>query len=215
MLDSKDLRSFRTILVLLIAFTIFLFLVKSRSLETPNQQFRVLTQKYQTQPPPPQPLVESTHASTIKQPVHVTYVHFINTKDLITVDNFKFFMNFAYAPCNPDIFFTIILNQIDASSNVSSKLVDILGANLVDKVQKCSIDANFNESVSLTGTNPQNTKIIVRENKPGGDLCAFVELMKTAFWINNEKLYNIFFFINSSVRGPFLPSYYLKPWYSS
>jgi hypothetical protein len=142
-----------------------------------------------------------------KNLLHVSYVHYLDTTDAPTIDNFKFFMHFAYSPCDRRVFFTIILNQKDVKSRDAKKyLTELLGESLYTTVRRCLIEADMNNSER------RNTQILLRENQPGGDLCAQVDFLRSEFWLSNEKLFKFFLFINSSVRGPFLPSYFLKPW---
>jgi hypothetical protein len=147
-----------------------------------------------------------------KRLVHVSYVHYLDTKDKQTVENFKFFIDFAYSPCDQQVFFTITLNQDDVSKNPREYLRSLLGLNVYEKLSRCLITAN---NIALNSKIKQNTQIIIRKNRPGSDLCAQVEFLRSEFWLSNEKLFKYFFFINSSVRGPFLPTYYFKRWYDN
>jgi hypothetical protein len=140
--------------------------------------------------------------------IHVSYVHYFDTKDKPTEDNFKFFMHFAYVPCDPRVFFTIIFNKKDVTKSPRYYLENLLGDKLYRKVRDCL----FNTKNKLSSKFKRNTQIIMRSNRPGGDLCAQVDFLKSDFWSRNEKIFKYFFFINSSVRGPFLPTYYLKKW---
>jgi hypothetical protein len=149
-----------------------------------------------------------------KQPrmrMHVFYVHYMDTKDKLTIDNFIFFMNFAYSACNPRVFFTIVLNRRNMDTNLMSDLEKVLGASILTLIKNCT----YNE-LDLSDRKQRghrNTKIIVRLNDHGGDLCANVDMLKSEFFKKNEHLFFYYFFINSSVRGPFLPNYYLRPWW--
>jgi hypothetical protein len=147
-----------------------------------------------------------------KKRVHVSYVHFLDTKDKPTVKNFKFFMDFAYLPCNPDVFFTIILNRKNVQRSTKKDLMNILGEELYEKLRNCLFHTKNGKNKKLNPGFKRNTQIIIRENQLGGDLCAHVDFLKSDFWSRNEKAFKYFFFINSSVRGPFLPVYYIKQW---
>jgi hypothetical protein len=205
MVEVKVLRSFKSIVIFLATIAFCYILIK----------FKFIVEHHTEKQSQPKLLPEQTrnelNEAKNDRLVHVSYVHFLDTRDAPTVENFKFFMNFAYAPCNPNIFFTLIFNCKDMTGNATQTLVDLLGSYLVYKLQKCSIDED--QTINFRPTSFKNTKIVLRKNKPGGDLCANVDNMKKQFWINNEKLFKYFFFINSSVRGPFLPTYYLKPWW--
>jgi hypothetical protein len=61
-------------------------------------------------------------------------------------------------------------------------------------------------------TTCKNTAIIIKNNK-GSDICANVQMFKTNHWKRIKNYFKYFFFINSSVRGPFLPNYWTKPWW--
>lgn len=116
---------------------------------------------------------------------HVFYVHYLNSRDENTVQNFLFFIQFAYSPCNRHISFTFVFNT-DRVINVTEPLVYLLGQDAVVKMINCE----------------SNTQIIARVNKPGGDLCAHVEQLQSSKWMTKEeKKYDYYFFINSSVRG--------------
>ena len=149
-------------------------------------------------------------ANTHKNPkIHISYVHFLHTVDMVTVDNFKFFMNFAYEPCHLDADFTIIINYEKSFSKTSTsdldKLISSTFSNKSDweKFKDCQ-----------NGLNPsRNTFIIMRENKDGGDLCAHADFLKMEFWLENKASYAYYFFINSSSRGPFLPNYWTQKWW--
>jgi hypothetical protein len=117
-------------------------------------------------------------------------------------------MHFAYSPCNPNVFFTIILNRKNNDSSLQDYLMNLLGEKLYQEVEDCL----FKDEGKLKLNFERNTQIITRINTPGGDLCSHVEFLKSDFWLSNGSLFKYFFFINSSVRGPFLPRYYLKKW---
>jgi hypothetical protein len=141
---------------------------------------------------------------------HIFYVHYMDTNDRFTVENFVFFMNFAYLPCDPQLFFTIVLNRRNMDTNLMSDLERILGSKTIGTMKNCM----YNElNLSNTDRGARNTKLVVRLNDQGGDLCANSDLLKSEFFKSNEQLFYYYFFINSSVRGPFLPNYYLKKWW--
>ena len=50
--------------------------------------------------------------------IHISYVHYLDTHDKITIENFKFFLHFAYEPCNADVDFTIILNVNNLNQSI-------------------------------------------------------------------------------------------------
>ena len=138
--------------------------------------------------------------------IHISYVHYLDTLDKITIENFKFFLHFAYEPCNADVDFTIILNVNNTNQPIFER--DLFrkafgnSARLMNEFQSCQDSQNPN----------RNTYLIVRQNKDGGDLCANAELVKSDFWLKNKDRYLYYFFINSSARGPFLPNYWRKKW---
>jgi hypothetical protein len=139
--------------------------------------------------------------------IHVSYVHYLDTTDGITSQNFKFFMHFAYEPCHVDVDYTIILNvnEIGKKSIFERDLFRNAFSNstrLMNEFQSCQ-----------NSKNPKrNTFLIVRKNVNGGDLCAHAELVKSDFWLENRNNYLYYFFINSSARGPFLPNYWTSKW---
>lgn len=157
--------------------------------------------------------IEPKHRITIQlldeiKLIHVFYAHYIETNDALSVENFLFFMNFGYKPCEKGIFFTFVFNRDKFDSDIINDLSKIIGEKLAFKLRECSINDNTIELSSI-----RNTKIIVRKNQKGGDLCGYVDMMKSQFWTKNENLFYYYFFINSSVRGPFLPNYWLRSWY--
>ena len=142
---------------------------------------------------------------------HVSYVHYLNTYDVRTVQNFKYFFHFAYEPCHEEIDFTITINTVDKMLLSGKKDIfdEILIKNALNNDLRLLTDI---KSCSNQKNPRRNTYVIVRENKPGGDLCAHVDFFKSAFWVKNKLKYKYYFFINSSARGPFLPNYWLKKW---
>lgn len=144
--------------------------------------------------------------------VHIAYVHFIDTQDKMTIENFKVFMDFAYTPCNPNAQFTFIFNHerpTEKDFNIYDTLYSVLGEEHTLNLLKCSLTSSFSNE-----TNPNaNTRVIFRLNKNGGDLCAHIEFLGSKEWDEIEKKFSFFFIINSSVRGPFLPNYWLRPWW--
>lgn len=161
--------------------------------------------------------------------LHVFYIHQWDGEDKLNKGNFAFFMNFAYIPCSSKVFFTILLthDKLNISENhanpnefhkrvkhylkkldYTKKFGEILGTEKANKLMKCintgdKVDGNFSSA---------NTKIYLLKNQLGSDLCAYKNLLNSDYWKLNQHLFAYFFFINSSVRGPFLPLYYFKPW---
>ena len=66
--------------------------------------------------------------------IHVLYVHYIDTKDQLTIDNFKYFMYFAYLPCDPFVDFRIILNTNSLNIQIYRELVKILDLSLINQL---------------------------------------------------------------------------------
>ena len=143
----------------------------------------------------------NNHYLINKQKVHIGYTHYIYTADATTIDNFKFFMKHAYLPCDEQTHFTIIINQNDISNDVFFSISFHLDVNLLNELKRCS-----------SGGPGSNTHVINRLNKEGSDLCAYVELLQSEYWKNIVGFFKYFMFFNSSVRGPFLPNYWLKTW---
>lgn len=137
------------------------------------------------------PALPSIQILDKKQPnkkLHIMYAHYLDSGDGNSIENFKFFIHFAYEPCHPDISYTFIFNVNNPQeTNLIERLSGLVGKEAADKMNKCA----------------QNTRLIVRQNKPGGDLCAFVEHLKTDEWKAMETRFSYFFFINSSVRGDY------------
>jgi hypothetical protein len=138
--------------------------------------------------------------------IHISYVHYLDTLDKITIENFKFFLHFAYVPCNADVDFTIILNVKNLNQPIFER--DFFRNAFGNSTR------SMNEFQSCQNShNPtRNTFLIVRQNKDGGDLCAHAEFVKSDFWLKNRDRYLYYFFINSSCRGPFLPNYWRRKW---
>jgi hypothetical protein len=140
--------------------------------------------------------------------IHVSYVHYLDTTDGVTSQNFQFFLHFAYEPCHVDVDYTIILNvnEIGNQSIFERALFrnafGVNNTNLINKFKSCQESNNPN----------RNTFLIVRKNIYGGDLCAHAELVKSDFWQTKRNNYLYYFFINSSARGPFVPNYWTSKW---
>lgn len=150
---------------------------------------------------------------------HVFYAHYMDTDDKLSVENLRYFMNFGYSPCDPDIFFTFIFNRKYMDTNLLDDLRALLGANIVQKMKACTCnDEDLTDSFARRrrrkGNLTPNTKIVVRLNDHGADLCAYSDMIRSEFWRRNEHLFFYYFFINSSARGPFLPNYYTNPWWT-
>jgi hypothetical protein len=138
--------------------------------------------------------------------IHISYVHYLDTLDKISSENFRFFMHFAYESCNTDVDFTIILNVNNTTQPLFERDLFRIAFNnstrLMDEFQSCQ-----------NRKNPKrNTFLIVRQNTDGGDLCSHADLMKSEFWKKNSYSYIYYFFINSTTRGPFLPNYWTRKW---
>jgi hypothetical protein len=151
--------------------------------------------------------------SNSKAKIHIAYVHFLDTSEHSTVENFRFFMHFAHYPCNSEVDFTIILNMAPSSYAQRSNIYNLdlfkKAFNSEEHLEK------FKSCESHNAANPmRNTYLILRENRDGGDLCAFADMIAhEKFWQKSKSIYKYFFFINSSARGPFLPNYWLRKWY--
>lgn len=127
--------------------------------------------------------------------LHIAYIHFLETKDQKSIENFKFFMDFAYEPCSNRIDYTFIFHT------------DSMQVNIFQVLRKMFDDDGFIDKLKYC----KNTQFKYRLNK-GSDLCAFKKLFASEYWNSRENDYQFYFFINSSVRGPFLPAYWTKPW---
>jgi hypothetical protein len=138
--------------------------------------------------------------------IHISYVHYLDTLDKITIENFKFFLHFAYDPCNADVDFTIILNVNNTNQPIFEREL------LRNAFGNSTRSMNEFKSCQNSHNPTRNTFLIVRQNKDGGDLCAHAEFVKSDFWLKNRERYLYYFFINSSCRGPFLPNYWVRKW---
>lgn len=129
--------------------------------------------------------------------IFISYVHKIDTNDEISHENFRFFMNFGLLPCDDRVHYRIILNTLYVYFDLWEQVGKILNDDdLIGKIKKCA-----------------NIEFIKRLNVLGTDLCGHIEIFKNQTWKNlllNQ--YKYYFFINSSVRGPFLPNYWTEPW---
>ena len=129
--------------------------------------------------------------------IFISYVHKIDTNDEISHENFRFFMNFGLLPCDHRVHYRIILNTLYVYFDLWEQVGKILNDDdLIGKIKKCA-----------------NIEFIKRLNVLGTDLCGHIEIFKNQTWKNlllNQ--YKYYFFINSSVRGPFLPNYWTEPW---
>ena len=148
-----------------------------------------------------------------KAKIHIAYVHYLDTSEQSTVENFRFFMHFAHYPCNSEVDFTIILNMAPSTYAQRSNIYNLdlfkQAFNSQEHLEK------FKSCESQNTENPnRNTYLILRVNRDGGDLCAFADMIANEkFWKKSKSIYSHFFFINSSARGPFLPNYWLRKWY--
>ena len=129
--------------------------------------------------------------------IFISYVHKIDTNDEISHENFRFFMNFGLLQCDDRVHYRIILNTLYVYFDLWEQVGKILNDDdLIGKIKKCA-----------------NIEFIKRLNVLGTDLCGHIEIFKNQTWKNlllNQ--YKYYFFINSSVRGPFLPNYWTEPW---
>ena len=110
--------------------------------------------------------------------------------------------------CHPEIDFTITLNT-DIVTSLESLFQHKLFLDAFSSRKQFLSDflACQSEENSM-----RNTRVILRQIRPGGDLCAHADLVKSEFWRESKSKYAYYFFINSSVRGPFLPNYWLRKW---
>ena len=142
--------------------------------------------------------------------IHVTYVHYLS-KDKLTDENFKFFIDFAYNPCHPRVFYTFLISVNSLNHfDLKKKLPKIIGEQQFNKILKCSKILKWDIKDDILQYFLNNTMIIIIKKTP--DLCALNNIFQTSFWKKIEKFFNFYFFINSTVRGPFLPNYWIKPW---
>ena len=154
--------------------------------------------------------------SDIVKKTHITYVHFFDTTENLTTENFKYFLNFAYIPCEKNLDFTIIINTIrikrvlklynDDGDELDSELDEFL-KNLIEDNE---IYRKFIECSNSKSNKNSNTLILI-DFHDGGDICSYSNHVNN-FLLKNKNKYSYFFYINSSARGPFLPSYWNQPW---
>jgi hypothetical protein len=98
----------------------------------------------------------------------------------------------------------IIYSYFEKNDDYKNNLVYFLNYGL----EECN-DYIFviNGNCTLKIPEQNNIKVIYRDNI-GYDFSAYGEALKT----NDIELYKYFFFINTSVRGPFLPDYVIMSW---
>ena len=216
--DSKFLKIFKVrhffklIVLKVLVFLLIISYYKHLNLISFNNDNTKLPATYNTKTKTSNPILILSKDALIKKLIHVFYVHHIDTSSAETKGNFKFFMNFAYAPCVPNVFFTLIFNRDDTSRDINEVLKIHLGESLSSNLIKCIIKENGPIDTNSNSSIRANTKVISRQNEAGPDLCAIVETFRLPFWTNNLNLFSYFIFINSSARGPFLPEYYFKKW---
>jgi hypothetical protein len=143
--------------------------------------------------------------------IHVTFMHDMDTNEQVTIDNLKYFLHFAYKPCNKEVDYTFIFNK-KITNQFSSKnyavygltqeLKEYLGKIIDLNLIKCSDTDEIDEST-----------LFITDSYNGGDLCSYTYYIKTRWFVRKKFRYEFFFYINSTVRGPFLPIYWKKPWY--
>ena len=126
--------------------------------------------------------------------VLVQYVHPVDTENEIIKENFRFFMTIGVLPCHPSADFRIILNTKSENTNVYEKLGPLLNdTDLVKDLKRC-----------------KNINFLLSQKKKG--LCAHSLQFKRSEWKREKLKYKYFFFIDSTLRGPFLPNYWTQPW---
>ena len=126
--------------------------------------------------------------------VLVQYVHPIETKNEIIMENFRYFLTIGVLPCHSNADFRIILITKSENTNVYEKLGPLLNdTDLVQDLKRC-----------------KNVNFLLSQNSEG--LCAHSIQFKRSEWIREKLKYKYFFFIDSTLRGPFLPNYWAQPW---
>lgn len=145
----------------------------------------------------------------IQNVYHIAYNHYIDSAVQETTDNFIFFVKFAYEPCNPEMHYTFLLNLDNTNKDIYERLYQMLGMDLVNKIKQCLMDNHASR------INNKNTRIIVQKNWRDVEFCGYVKHFDSSYMKDHKSFYKYFFFINSSARGPFLPNYWLKPWFIS
>jgi len=127
---------------------------------------------------------------------HVIYLHYLNTDDAVIRENFNFFMHFAHEPCHADVDFTIILN-VASKTYQEQQFENIYDLDLFKKAfsSKAQMD-RFKSCESNSDNSLRNTRLVIRENTEGGDLCAYSDLMRNEGWLQATVNITHFFFIN-------------------
>ena len=151
----------------------------------------------------------STHTESKSEPIepkiHVTYLHFMDTTEQVTIENLKYFLHFAYKPCDQAVDYTFIFNTNKFNrSSTKNHPVYGLTPELKAYLQKI-IDPDWLKSA-------ESNTLFITDGYIGGDLCSYSNYINSMMFMGRRFRYKYFFYINSSVRGPFLPSYWKKPW---
>ena len=142
--------------------------------------------------------------------IHVTFVHDMDTNEQVTLENLKYFLHFAYKPCNEEVDYTFIFNKKImnpfTSKNypvygLTQELKEYLGKIIDLNLFKCSVSDEISKST-----------LFITDSYIGGDICSYSYYIKTKWFLKKKFIYDFFFYINSTVRGPFLPIYWEKPW---
>jgi hypothetical protein len=111
---------------------------------------------------------------------HVIYIHYLNTNDAIIKENFNFFMHFAHEPCNTDVDFTIILNVDSQIYNQlkEQKFMSIYDLDLFTEAFSTKAHLDRFKLCESSYNSLKNTRLVIRENREGGDLCAYSDMMR-------------------------------------
>lgn len=122
-------------------------------------------------------------------------------KDQIQVENFEFFIRLGYVPHRdlPHLFFGFIINGEVCTPCRGEPELSNIGS-----------DSTPQHSVKQWSSRPTNLKVLRNKENKGMDFGAWHKMLD--FLIDAAILfkYEVFVFLNSSTKGPFLPKYYPK-----
>jgi hypothetical protein len=141
-----------------------------------------------------------------KEKIHITYIHFYDTNETVTAENLKYFLYFAYKPCKENVDFKFLFTS-DKLKNI--KDYDELIKYLKKMISNDFIYGNLINCSRLDNI-LSNTELIIVPNSE--DLCVYSSYVNSLSFKLDEYKYKYFFYINSSVRGPFLPVYWIREW---
>jgi hypothetical protein len=169
--------------------------------EPPPPPPPVLAPAGQHEKKPPTQLDTDTGAHPVKRKkILALCVFYFAEENAVEMANLKHFLRHGIYPSDETMDYWIVLAAPTPVLNLSE----------AERLQK--ISKYFPASYVAQAA---NVRIVWEENR-GTDLCLVAHLFKTELWQRTRRSYTHFWFMNGTVRGPFLPLYLLAaktPWW--